>query len=420
MADIQFLNPYQVNKLLSWQVNANPLPRPNAMSQMIGSRQTTTAFTANFDREFALTNVMGQFVAPNVDATALSMPSFSTSELMFGYIKEGVNPPDITEIMGRQFGQAYGQEQNIRANYEANVAKRVQKARDAVENVFELISTQMMVYAAYTTDVAGNGIRHPKITYTFNRTKLSNVSATTQASRDANVKSIYNEVVPEVDLTTLKANTVTDVGGGLSWDAKDNTSGTPTTVTPTNAVSPIQQVQRMIRNCKYRAGACAAVFMADNAWALYVKDMQSDRYKELRTQLTTASIRLDPMLIQKLANIDGLTLVGYAIDDMTQAVVPVYTYNGFYHDRDTMAKTKYFPDGYVIAVPPASNQLALFGRIHNMKADYMPMELFINYWRDEKSGEYQYELEQQVLVAPKDVNAIISWKVCSSNTLTVL
>ena len=80
-----------------------------------------------------------------------------------------------------------------------------------VLNLEELCATHLLVYGKYTTAISGDNAQHPLVEFDWGRTVLANSSETTQASRDANVKAVYNDFVPEVNLTTLKANASSNV-----------------------------------------------------------------------------------------------------------------------------------------------------------------------------------------------------------------
>ena len=272
MANREFLNPYEVAAVLDSAVIANPLPKPRAMSMFLATEKTTLQSRVNFDYEFGATNIMANFVAPTIDATALAHANFGTKEMYFGYAKAAVESPALSEISQRMFGQPFGVAQNYQANYNAIVAQDMVRANETIDNLEELVATNLLVHGSYTTAIAGDNAQHPEVTYDWGRTKLENSSATSQTSRDSNRDAVYNDWLPEVDLTTLKANTSTNVGGGLSWDAKDALNSLAT-VTPVATVHPIEQVRRMVRNCKYRAGSCSAVIMSEDAWAWYHKDL---------------------------------------------------------------------------------------------------------------------------------------------------
>lgn len=412
MAEIEFLSPYEVAAVLDGAITANPLPKPRAMSMFLATEKTTLQSRVNFDYEFGATNIMANFVAPTVDATALAHSNFGTKEMYFSYAKAAVESPALSEISQRMFGQPFGVQQNYQANYNAIVAQDMVRADETIQNLEELVATNLLVYGSYTTAIAGDNAQHPEVTYDWGRTKLENSSATTQASRDSNRDAVYHDWIPEVDLTTLKANTSTNVGGGLSWDSKD-ASNSNATVTPVATVHPIEHVRRMVRNCKYRAGSCSAVVMSEDAWAWYHKDLSHADYADLRDLLKTAQPKIDPMILQKLPELQGYSQVGWVIDDLNM-VIPIFVYSGIYHDRKTGEKTKYFPNGYVLALPSPSYGFKIYGRILHPKAAWLPAKRWVNTWMNEKTGFQQWEMHSNLLLGHADINTVISWKVCST------
>src|SRR5574343_1976726 len=115
MADIEFLNPYDVAAVLDGAITANPLPKPRAMSMFLATEKTTLQSRVNFDYEFGATNIMANFVAPTVDATTLAHSNFGTKEMYFAYAKAAVESPALSEISQRMFGQPFGVQQNYQA-----------------------------------------------------------------------------------------------------------------------------------------------------------------------------------------------------------------------------------------------------------------------------------------------------------------
>lgn len=419
MANLVLMSPYQSGlPSLDGALVANPLPRPLAMSQFIGQEVVTMKDRVNIDYEFGATNLIARFVAPTIDAAKFAHANFGTKEMRFAYSKAAVESPDLTEISQRMFGQPFGVDQNYQANYDMILQKDMVRAEQSIENLEELCATHLFVYGKYTTAISGDNAQHPLVEFDWGRTVLANSSATTQASRDANVKAVYNDFVPEVNLTTLKANTSTDVAGGLSWDSKD-ASNNNAAVTPVAAVDPIEQVRRIVQNCRYRAGACSAVVMSDDAWGWYRKAFASDKYKDLRDLNSTAMPKIDPMIMEKLHNFQGWFIRGYVLDDIGWTI-PIFGYTGTYDNIDTGERTKYFPDGYVVALPSPSYGKRIYGRIMHPKASWLPAKRWVNMWDDTKTGYAEWELHSSFLVGHTDIDTVISWKVCSTAPATTL
>ena len=91
--------------------------------------------------------------------------------------------------------------------------------------------------------------------------------------------------------------------------------------------------------------------------------------------------------------------------------INIYTYNAVYHDRVTGAETAYIGSGWVIAIPPANNGLKVYGRIMHPRANYAAMPRWVNYWMNEKTGVEEWEYHTNFLMAHKDINSIVAWKV---------
>lgn len=410
------MTPYQSGlPSLDGALVANPLPRPLAMSQFIGQEVVTMKDRVNIDYEFGATNLIARFVAPTVDAAKFAHQNFGTKEMRFAYSKAAVESPDLSEISQRMFGQPFGVEQNYQANYDMILAKDMERANKSIENLEELCATHLLVYGSYTTAISGDNAQHPLVEFDWGRTTLENPSATTPAARNATRDSVYNDFVPEVDLTLLKANTTTDVPGGLSWDATrgDTLAALTAENAPTATVDPVEQVRRMVQNCQYRAGSCSAVVMSDDAWRWYKAAFASAKYADLRDLMKTAQPKIDPMILEKLHNFQGWYIRGYVLED-TGWTIPIFGYSGTYDNIDTGTRTKYFPDGYVVALPSPSYGKRIYGRIMHPKAAWLPAKRWVNMWDDTKTGYTEWELHSSFLIGHTDIDTVISWKVCST------
>ena len=119
------------------------------------------------------------------------------------------------------------------------------------------------------------------------------------------------------------------------------------------------------------------------------------------------------MILQKLPELQGYSQVGWVIDDLNM-VIPIFVYAGIYHDRKTGLSTKYFPNGYVLALPSPSYGFKIYGRILHPKAAWLPAKRWVNTWMNDKTGFQQWEMHSNLLLGHSDINTVISWKVCSS------
>lgn len=414
MALTTFQTPYGVGKSIEGYIKGNVQKRPLLFKQSFSDIGTTWRDSVNYDVEFDKRNLMGQFVDPEVDTYRVQLPNFGTKELQFAYSKEKVGSPNYQEINQRMLAQQPNTVSLDKATLARNVAANMQQqfslAYERFENLKELARTNILLYGTFSTILADQKGQHKEVKWDMGRTQYTFGTGSTQAIRDANKSAIFNELVPEANLTTLKANTATDVAGGMSWDSLD-ASNSNAAVTPSIAVSPVKHVNRMLDVAAYRAGTDYIV-MGNDAWSWYLNDLNTT-YKE---QAQNTFDRRPPLVMLDLyphpQEIEGLTMQGFVIYGGTK--IPVYTYNGKYHDRNTGVKTKFMPEGYVLLVPPSQYGAVRYGKIMHYKAMWAAQEFWINSWKGEKSGIEEYEIHQNFCTYHTEINSVISWKVCSS------
>lgn len=394
-----FLDPYQVSAVLSGVIKGLEPVRPNFLQSFFGNVQYTDKTRVNLDVEFNVKNVMGTFTAPKADVTPVKLPDFGTGELYFAYSKEGIDSDDFDTLNTRQIGQQFGQV-DVMANDAARFLRKVALVEARFENLFELVSSQILLYGAYQAA----GEKHPTINYNFNRTVI------TAASDLANAP-----LVPSVNLTTSAVyapwdNTtpvlpVVPTGSGITSGAKSWTN----TNIDAGTATPIKDVVRMYETANARAGN-AAVIMSDDAYAAFSYD-QKKNFSE------TASLITQVILGQKLdtapraQSYKGLTFRRtYQVDEAGN-FVNIYTYKAVYSDRISGVENSYIGNGWVIFIPPATNGLKVYGRIMNRKAGFATMPRWMNYWTDEKTGETEWEYHTNFLMAHTDIDSIVAWKV---------
>ena len=409
-----FQSPYGAGKKIEGYIKGNGQKRPLLFKRSFTNIDTTWHDTVNYDTEADTRNLMGQFVDPQVDTYRVQLPNFGTKELSFAYSKEMVGSPDYYEINQRMLGEQPGMVTLDRARLAAAVAQNMQKqftlAYERFENLYELSRAEILVKGTFTTTLAGQDGSHKKVAWDMGRTQYAFSTASTQTARDANKAAIFNERVPEVNLTTLKANTSTDVSGGMSWDSKD-ANNSNAAVTPAVAVSPVKHVNRMLDIAFDRAGT-EYIVMSDDAWSWYLYDLNTTYEKMMDTQFSRKVTGLQLDLYPKPEEIEGLTLQGFHLYGATQ--IPVYTYNGRYMDRITGDKTKYVPDGYVVCVPPSNYGCHRFGKIMHIGAMWAAQQFWINAWKGEKNKIESFEIHTNFVTYHEDINSVVSWKVCST------
>lgn len=378
MAELVFLDPYQADKVLSGVIPANKVKRPNWLQSHFTNVSVTDKDTVNFDVEFSAKNTMGMFVEADLDVTPIQLNDFGTRQLTFAYAKEGLNSPDYKEINTRQLGQAFGQV-DVAANEAANIRAKLALAEQRFENLFELVSRDILFYGAYTAESE----KHHKVYYNFGRTVI-----TTEAD-------LNGGAVPSVDLTTLNAN------GGVGKRAWGSTGGT-------KAVSPVQDLITMVETAKERSGV-AAVLMSNDAYAEFNADLIAN-YKDASVTTLDVILRAQQDILPRVKNVDGLTYRrSYPLGN--GEVVDIFTYDAYYHTRSAGTKTKYVPDGYVVCIPPSEGGIKVYGRIDHPRAKWGAMPRWINFWENGKTGKKEWEVHTNFLMGHTDIDAVVSWKV---------
>lgn len=414
MATIQ--TTFGPRKEIQGYIQGDVQKRPLAFKPFFGDIKTTWEDTVTYDVEGAKRNLMGKFTQSDIDVYRVQLPNFETKDLRFAYSKEAVGSPNYNEINQRMLGEGFNNVTLDSARLGRAVAENMREqfvlAYERFENLYELARANILINGTFDTSLSTVNGEHKRVLWDMGRTKLTNGTTNDQTERNANVAYINSDIVPEVDLTTLWANTSTAVAGGLSWDSKD-ASNSNAAVTPVTAVSPVKHLNRMLEIANFRAGT-AAIFIADDAYSWLVKDINTN-YKDAAYTLYRL---LDPVVdlevMPYVKEIEGLTFrrmwnAGGGV------MVPMYTYNGKYNARDTGTKTAYFPDGRVLLVPAANKGAIRFGKIDHIKAMWAAMQFWVNSWKGEKSGIENFEIHTNFVVYHTDINSVVSWKVCSTS-----
>lgn len=414
MAGTTIQTTYGPRKEIEGYIAGNKDKRPLAFKPFFSDVNTTWADTVSYDVEPDQRNVMGQFVQADVDVYRVQLPGMETKELSFAYSKEGVGSPNYSEISQRMLAEQPGnvtlESARLARAVAENMRTQFELAYQRFENLYELTRAQILINGTMDTVLATPTGQHKRIVWNMGRTKLSNGTTNDATERAANYDAILNELVPEVDLTTLWANTSTAVAGGLSWDGISGATGSA--VTPVKAVSPVQHLNRMLEIANYRSGT-AAIFIANDAYSWFIDDLNTNYADAADTTLrTNQAIELEVMPYVK--EIEGLTFRRFH-DSGNGMMIPMYTYNGTYRDRTTGTKTKYFPDGTVLLVPPSNTGAIRFGKIMHIKAMWAAQQFWVNSWVGEKSGIENFEIHTNFVTYHKDINSVVKWKVCSTS-----
>lgn len=402
MAALTFLDPYQASKILSGVIPANKVKRPNWLQSYFGNVSTTEKDTVNFDYEFTAKNTMGMFVLPEVDVTPITLNEFGTKELRFSYSKEGLNSPDYEEISVRQLGQQFGT-LDVMGNEVANIRNKLALSEQRFENLFELVSSQILIYGGY--EAASE--KHPKIRYSFGRNVISlpiNVDAdlvpsvnltTTAVTAPWDSSQVIMPVIPTGTIATGSSLT----SGAKAWSTANIDAKTAT---------PIKDLVKMYETAKFRAGTDVCL-MSANAYEAFNYDLNKN-YANSASITTDLILRSQLDILPRVKDVQGLTYKrSFPLGN--GELIDIYVYDAFYHTRSAGTSTKYVPDGFVVMIPPAENGVKVYGRIKHPRANYAAMPRWINYWEDPKTGKREWEVHTNFLMGHTDIDSVVSWKV---------
>jgi hypothetical protein len=400
MASIEFLSPYQTGKVLEGVIAALPKVRPNFLQLSMFSGWTTrNTKTVNFDKEFAVKNVVAEFVTPRADTTPVQLGNFGTTELYFAYSKESWGDDDFEVLDTRQLGDDFNTIPNLMSIQARRLVEKATIAEERFENLFELCSAHIAMYGAY----AAKGEKHPTMLYNFGRTVIS-----TKATLDLDVVPSVNLTVTAVTApwdSTVTILPVVPTSGGFTAGDKAWTNAHVTA----GSATPVADVAKILQTATRWGGRTKALIMQDDAYSVFNFDVNTNFKDNASTTIATiVSNALD--LGSRMVEVDGLTFRRFWQAD-NGVTVPIYSYNAIYNDRDTGAETAYIGDGWVIAIPDTSNFVKIYGRIQHKAAKYMAMPRFIHRWMNEKSASEEFEEHTSFLLASTRINSLVAWKV---------
>lgn len=379
---IEFMSPYQVQKILKGVIPANELVRPNWLQTFFNNESTTESDTLNFDFEFQTKNTMGMFVNANADVTPIQLSTFGTAELRPAYAKEGLNSPDYEELRTRRIGQQFGQMNDPLVNEALDLQAKLAIAEQRFENLFELVSRDILLDGGYIAESE----KHPRIAYNFGRQVVTNEA------------TLLKGYVPQVDLTTLNAN------GGVGKRAWDSTGGT-------KGVSPMKDLIIMYNTASRRQNNVRTCLMSTDAYELLESDLLTN-YKDASTLTQSVLMRIEQKILPMTEQFQGLNY-RRSVPVGLGRTLDIFTYDSIYHDRVTGEELKYIPNGRVVLIPERGGNKTYF-RIKHRKANYQAMPRFINYWEDAKSAKREWEVHTSFIMGHTDINSVVSWKVTSN------
>lgn len=379
----QFMSPYEVAKYLEGVIPGNKTKRQNWLQGWFGNRSTTEREKVNLDVERDEGNVMGQYVHPKADADYIQLNDFGTLEFGFGYSKEAINSDDFITLNQRQLGEQFGTQPDVIANEAARLRKKLGLALGAFENLKELAARDILFYGEHTAQSP----KFAPIKWDFGRTTPADAAAAEVAYQAS--------YAPELDLSTLNGN------GGVGKRAWNSTGGT------TSARTPYKDLLKIIATARRRAGV-GAILMSEDAYEYLEADIIAN-YKDAANLSYAVMQRIELKVLPTEDLYEGLE---YKRTIQTGvSAVDIFCYKAYYNDRITGTKTAFVPNGYVVSIPPANNQIIRYGRIMNRKANWEAMPIWVNTWTDPKDGGIEQEAHTSYVLAPLDINSVVSWKV---------
>ena len=391
-----FLSPYQIGKVLSGVIPANQVKRPNWLQTFFGTVETSIYPTVNYDFQYIHKNVMGTFVESDLDTNPVQLQDFGTRELSFAYSKEGLNSPDYEEIVLRQLGQQFGVVDPL-ANEGLILQKKLMYAEQRFENLFELVSTNILFYGGYSAKSEA----HRDIKYDFTRTVVTtNAELTGDLVPAANLTS--SAIYKPWDTTNVYMPVIGDTPGGVgarAWTKANIIAGTAT---------PVKDLIKMYETAKFRAGT-EAVVMSGDAYDAFNLDIETN-YKDSASMIISVILRSERDILPRIKDVQGLTFKrSWGVGN--GEYLDIYVYDAYYNDRITGVRTKYVPDGWCVLIPSAENGIKIYGRIKHPRAQYAPLPRWLNFWENPKTGKREWEYHTNFVMAHTEINSVVSWKV---------
>ena len=383
MANFLF-DPYSTQAFLKGVIPANKQVRANWLQSMFPMQSTPVyTETLTYDKELMVRNTPGQYVAPRVDAPLIQLQGFKAQELRPVYTKYAMQTPDFEQLQGRQMGQQFNELPDFSKATLTYMQKQAERGEAGIEVLKEIQARNIILYGTHTAISP----YHPTVTYDFQRTKT-----TTAAGFDSGY-------VVEVDLTTLDNGGV----GHLDWN---------------HAGNPLEHLQLMVRAVNRRS-SCNKILMSNDAYNKLEAYITAN-YKDAATLTLAVQQRINLQVLPVLGKYQDLTFRrsldlsgGNPFSGVTN-LVDIYTYEAVYNDPNiadyNSSLVKLMPDGYVVALP---NDLGsqFYTRVIHPNVNYEPMPVYINGWKDQKTGKWEYESHRSYYMTPNDIDSVVCWKV---------
>ena len=402
---VEFLGPYNTEKVLAAVIKAIPIKRPNWCQTFFMEVPPTNKMTVNFDQEYQTKNVMGTFAEPKADVSPLRLPTYGHKELTFSYAKEDIDSDDFSQLNVRQIGEQFGLV-DIMRNKATRFLRKMVLAEQRFENLFEYCASQIAMFGGYKAESQ----YHHKVVYDFARPMVTTandlygvnalqlIPCTNLTTAEVDLPNGNTIPVVATDITATDG-TSTYTAGMKKWTKANVDAGTAT---------PVIDFTLMVQTCNELSRA-SAVHMSDDAYQVFNHDVQKN-YKDAATLIISSIHNISLDVTPILEVVKGLTF--RRMWTFANGIsVPIYTYNAVYHDRVTGAEVKYVGPGWVI-VFPEDGGMKVHGRIMHPKANYEAQARFINYWMNPKSGLEEWEIHTSFIMGHTIPTSLVSWKVC--------
>lgn len=360
------------------------LPKTRFLQSFFGDVNTTEDLSIAMDIEANRRNMVAEWVHPEGVPNEYKLPRSGFREYGFGYIKTMVTN-NLSPNFARRLGELIGKGGDPNRLDEFQEQQMI--ALDSRFNRFELTARDLIFNGTYTAE----GEKHPAIKFDFPK-----VTAATSAQYQGNSAIAWSKV----DLTTLNHN------GGVGkavWSDSGNNSGT-------KIVDVLTDLSIWHKHFRDRHDGWASLIMSSNTFATFENNIQTVRAdaKDL-TKYVLAEDRIYAQFQPKLIPFKAVGLMRVVTINGVQ--VPIYVYDGVYTDVTTGIETKFVPDGYVIGMPDSSNQVIRYGRIMHYLAQWKAMPLWVQEYREPRTGAYEQTFHTSIFMGVKNPDAIMVCKV---------
>lgn len=335
----------------------------------------------------------GVYANPDAVLPPVTQRTYTSKQFGFAYAKHEIKQAGAQEVYHREAGRMDSNLDNIQAALAADFDAQFVQGYNGFRILRERFASDIIFKGTHTAESPW----FDPVVYDFGKNWI-----TTEADLVAAKKT---HTAYSVDLTTLNANGGV---GKLAWDA------TGSTKPPT----PYLDVLDMVKSQKRKYGTVQPVLIDPTALSYLLKDINTN-YKDAFDNTKEVVARISSVVLPALPSYQGLDLVlqlpltdasGVAV-----GIIPIYTYSAFFQERrqidSTQATQSVVPGGYVAILPPSNLCIGKYGRIMHLKANFQPMEVFINSWSDGRTGVSGADVHTNFFMGIPDPDAGCTWKV---------